>query len=329
MRTERILVTGGTGFTGSHLCRRLIQKGFLVRAIVRNPEKAKFLKDLGVEIFPGDIVEYKSVLKSTINVDKVYHLAALYRREGVPRKAFWDVHVTGTKNLLKASIINGIQRFIHCSTVGVHGNIINPPADEEAPFSPGDLYQETKLEGEKLVQEIMAKGKLPCVVFRPSGIYGPGDMRFLKLFKALARKRFVMIGKGEHYYHMTYIDDLIDGILLCGTRSEAIGEIFILAGSEYTTLKEVILTICKVLNTPIPKFYIPVKPVYWASWLCEKIFTPLGIEPPIYRRRVDFFIKNRAFDISKGRRLLGYNPKINLEEGIQKTAEWYRSNNLI
>lgn len=321
-----ILVTGGTGFTGSRLCERLVKDGYQVKTIVRDTRKATHLLGLGVEIIPGDIVSFETALKGTKEVDKVFHLAALYRNEGVPRRAFWDVNVLGTENLLKASVLNGVQRFVHCSTVGVHGHIEHPPANEDAPYGPGDHYQESKAEGEKTAIRYMQQARMPITIFRPGAIYGPGDLRFLKLFKAIYKGRFWMIGSGNVYYHLTYIDDLIDGILLCGNSDKAIGRIYILAGKEYVTLNYLVSQIAEALGVNLPNQHIPAWPVYALGYLCEIICKPFGIEPPLYRRRIDFFKKSRAFDISRAKQELGFEPKMDLKEGIRRTAHWYLEN---
>jgi nucleoside-diphosphate-sugar epimerase len=321
---DKILVTGGTGFTGGHLCERLIKEGHQVRTIARKPEKAAHLARIGVEIVSGDIVEYQAVLKATANVDKVYHIAALYRQEGVPRKLFWDVNVTGTENLIKASLATGVSRFMHCSTVGVHGAIDGPPASEDAPYRPGDHYQKSKVEGEKLVRSYMNPGRMGVTVFRPAPIYGPGDLRFLKLFKAIQKNRFWMIGSGNVLYHLTYIDDLIEGILLCGSKHDAVGKVYIIAGNEYITLNALVSLISQVLAVRPPRIHIPLWPMYAVGYGCEILCKPFGMEPPLYRRRVDFFRKSRAFDITKASKELDYQPKVDLNTGLQKTADWYR-----
>jgi nucleoside-diphosphate-sugar epimerase len=324
MTVERILVTGGTGFTGGHLCKRLLKEGYRVRTIARTPEKAASLRQLGVEVIPGDIVDFETVLRATEGMDKVYHLAALYRQEGVARQAFWDVHVTGTENLLKAAARQQVQRFIHCSTVGVHGGIKQPPANEDGPYRPGDIYQESKLAGERVAAEWMGRGEMPITICRPAGIYGPGDLRFLKLFKSIYKRSFWMIGSGEVLYHFTYIDDLIEGMLLCGNKEESIGRVYILAGNEYVTLSTLVSLISEALRVSLPKRRIPFWPVYAASYLCELACKPFGIEPPLYRRRVDFFRKDRAFDTSRARRELGFRPQVDLKTGVYRTAEWYK-----
>jgi nucleoside-diphosphate-sugar epimerase len=329
MGTERILVTGATGFTGSHLCERLAREGHAVRALVRDPNRCPALRRCGVEVAIGDLREPRSLERAAAGRDVVYHIAASFRPENVSRKEMWDINVQGTKSLLDAAIKAGVQRFVHCSTVGVHGDIKNPPANEETPYGPGDHYQESKAEGERVVLKYMAESRLPIVVFRPGGIYGPRDLRFLKLIKAIKTRTFVMLGSGEVIYQMIYIDDLITGILLCGTKEQAVGNVYILTGEEPTTLNRLVQVIAEVLAVPLPRWRFPVMPVYLAGFLCELLCKPLGINPPLYRRRVDFFRKTRCFDISKAKRELGFQPKTALQSGIRLTVDWYRQNGYV
>ena len=146
---QTVLVTGATGFTGGHLARFLVQKGFRVRALVRPGKDASALTSVGIEIATGDLTDRESLDAAMSGIDVVYHIAALYREEGVSKQRFWDVNVTGTKNLIEAAEKAGVRRFVHCSTVGVQGEIQNPPATEEAPYRPGDHYQQSKMEGEQ------------------------------------------------------------------------------------------------------------------------------------------------------------------------------------
>jgi len=324
MTLERVLVTGATGFTGGHLCRRLARDGYPVRALVRDRDREAELRCQGIEPVLGDLRDRKSLERAAKGVDLVYHVAALFRQENVSRKEMWDTNVEGTRNMLDAAVKVRVRRFVHCSTVGVHGDIKNPPANEEAPYGPGDHYQESKTEGERLVLRYIAEGRLPIVVFRPGGIYGPQDLRFLKLFKAIKSKRFIMLGSGKVLYQLIYIDDLIDGILLCGTKQNAIGNVYILTGKEPATLNHFVQVIAEVVGVPPTRLRFPVMPVYVAGFMCELVCKPFGINPPLYRRRVDFFRKSRCFNITKARNELGFEPKVELETGIRLTAQWYR-----
>lgn len=322
----KVLVTGGTGFTGSHLCKRLVREGYSVRGLARDPNRSTDLRRYGVEVVTGDLCDRISLEQAMQGVDTVYHIAAMFRQENVSRKEMWEVNVQGTRNMLEAAVKAGVQRFVHCSTIGVHGDIKNPPANEETPYGPGDHYQESKTEGERLALKYMNEGRLPIVIFRPGGIYGPLDLRFLKLVKAINKRRFIMLGSGEVLYQMIYIDDLIDGILLCGTEKRAIGNVYILTGEEPVTLNRLVEVIAGILGVRPSRLRFPVTPVYLAGILCELICKPFGIQPPIYRRRVDFFRKTRSFDISKAKTDLGFKPKTDLKTGMAKTIQWYREN---
>lgn len=320
---KTVFVTGATGFTGGHLARKLAKDGYKVKALVRPGKNVEALKALGIEIIPGDLTDAKSLSGALSGVDIVYHVAAVYREEGIDHKVFWNVNVGGTENLLKEAKSAKVKRFVHCSTVGVQGEIKNPPAKEEDPFNPGDYYQQSKLDGELLALDFFKKEGLPGVVFRPVGIYGPGDTRFLKFFKMIQSGKFPMFGSGNVLYHLTYIDDLVEGIKLVGEVPNIEGEVFTLAGERYTTLNEWVEILEDVLGSKVPKLHLPVWPLWTAGAICEFLCQPFKISPPIYRRRVDFFIKDRAFDITKAKNKLGYSPKIDLKEGLSKTADWY------
>jgi nucleoside-diphosphate-sugar epimerase len=324
----KTLVTGATGFAGNNLCRRLVQDGTQIVAFVRPTSHYRELVNLGIECRKVDIKDIASIQDNFSGITKVYHLAAEYRIEHSDKDEFTLVNIEGTRNLLKAAKAAKVKRFVHCSTVGVQGVIDDPPADENYRFNPGDHYQESKLQGELLARDYFSKG-LPGVVVRPVGLYGAGDSRFLKLFKPISRGYFVMIGHGNVLYHITYIDDFVDGMVLCGIKPEALGEVFTIAGEKYTTIRELVNMIADVLGEPHPKWHIPLFPVYMAAKICEGICRRIGVNPPLYPRRVEFFCLDRAFSIEKAKRLLGYKPKVELKKGLATAASWYKEQGLI
>lgn len=329
----KVLVTGATGFTGGHLAQYLSARGDAVRALVRPRSRAKFdaspLPAKGVVAVEGDLTDAAALTRAADGVEVVYHIAATYREAGQPDAAYRAINVEGTRHVLEAARAGGARRMVHCSTGGVHGHIAHPPANEDAPFNPGDVYQETKLEAEKLARALGDRTAFDVVVARPIGIYGPGDTRFLRMFRGLARGRFPMIGSGKPFYHLTYIDDLVEGFRLCGTVPGANGRTYILAGPRYTTLEQLVEMVAKELNVTPPRVHLPVWPFWTAGLLCEILCVPLRLEPPIFRRRVDFYTKSRAFDTTRARTELGFAPTVDLEEGIKKTANWYRSEGLL
>ena len=320
---RKVLVTGANGFTGSYLCKNLLRRGDHVRALVRRKSDLSLLKGVDVEYFYADISNGQPLDDAMKGIDVVFHIAAIYRTEGVPKRLFYEVNVDGTERLLKAAKAAGVSRFVHCSTVGVQGEIKNPPATELAPFNPGDHYQLSKMEGELLARRFFRERQLPGTIVRPVGIYGPGDSRFFKLFNFIHNGKFRMIGEGKVLYHMTYVEDLAEGIALAGEKDEALDEVFTIGGDEYVTLADLVDRISKILGRPVSQKSIPVWPVWVGGLIFEMICRPLRINPPLHRRRLDFFIKDRAFDISKAKKLLGYQPKVRLEDGLRRTAEWY------
>jgi dihydroflavonol-4-reductase len=186
-----VLVTGATGFTGGHLAEHLVKHGDSVRALVRPRSRARFdassLPSAGVVAMEGDLTDASALKRAADGVDVVYHIAATYREAGQPDSAYRAINVEGTRNVLEAARAGGAHRVVHCSTGGVHGHVANPPANEDAPFNPGDVYQETKLEAEQMARAFGDRTGFDVVVARPIGIYGPGDTRFLKMFRGLAR----------------------------------------------------------------------------------------------------------------------------------------------
>ena len=285
---------------------------------------AAALARAGVALVRGDVRDPAALAAATADVDVVYHIAAMYRQVGLRDQIYRAVNATAVKEIIEAAARAGVKRVVHCSTVGVHGDIERPPANEDAPLDPGDIYQVTKLEGEDLAREAGTRLGIDVTIVRPTGIYGPGDRRLLKLFRGVARRRWVTLGPGDIYYHLTFIDDLIDGFHLCATHPAAANRTYILAGGEVTTLNALVALVAEGAAVPAPTLHLPVWPFHAAGAACEAVCAPLGIEPPIYRRRVDFFTKSRAFDITRARREIGFAPRVGLREGIRRTLDWYR-----
>lgn len=327
----RALVTGASGFTGGALCRLLVERGARVRGLVRASSDTAALEALGVELAVHDLAHDVQPDAAVTGIDTVFHVAAAWRDESLPIETYRVVNVGGTRRLLEAAERAGVTRFVHTSTVGVQGHIDEGPATEEYRYNPGDHYQESKLEAEALALEFARTGRLPLTVVRPAGIYGPGDRRFLKLFRFIRDGRFRMIGSGRVHYHFTFIDDLARGIARAGEHPDAPGEVFTIGGRRSVSLNDLVSLVARILDVPDPsrRAHIPVAPVMAAAAACETICRPLGIQPPLYRRRVDFFTHHRSFDVSKAERVLGFRAEVPLEEGLRRLADWYRSEGLL
>jgi nucleoside-diphosphate-sugar epimerase len=321
----QVLVTGATGFTGGRLAVTLAKQGNKVRAMVRKGSDTSFLQGHDIELFEGDITDQDAVDRAVNGCEKIYHIAACFRTAGHPDSYYHDVNYSGAQYILDAAKKHNCERVAHCSTIGVHGSVKDIPSDETAPYAPCDIYQRTKLAGEKLARERQKAGQ-PVSIFRPAGIYGPGDMRLLKLFKTIHTRKFRMVGPGKVNFHMVYIDDLVDGIILCGEKPQALGETFILCGPKYVALSDLVQLVADAVGVKPPRGHIPLAPVYAAAVLCEALCIPLRIEPPLHRRRVGFFTKNRSFTHAKAQKALGYEPKFSTADGVKATAEWYFQN---
>ncbi|VAX14996.1 UDP-glucose 4-epimerase [hydrothermal vent metagenome] len=324
LEAGRILVTGASGFVGQNLCKALDKRGYKLRVLVRDDKADTFFKSLKAQIYKGDIRDKDVVDGACAGVEGVFHLASIVQQAGIPDREFWNVHVTATRNLLEAARKADAGRVVHCSTVGVLGHVADPPADEATAYNVEDIYQVTKAEGEKLALEFNSMTGLPITVVRPCAVYGPGDRRLYKLFKLIATGKFRMIGDGSTLIHPVYIDDLVDGMILAYESPSAVGKVYILGGARYVAVREWAEIIAREAGVALSSFSIPYTPVWLAAVACEAVCAPFAIEPPLFRRRVDFFVKNRAFSINKAKQELEFSPKTDLEKGAAKTIEWYR-----
>ena len=318
----RIALTGATGYTGGRLLARLRADGHQVAALARAGSPSPLVA--GVRWVEGDLLDADALRRLVEGTDAVVHVAAVYRTAGHPDSYYRDVNVGGTERLLDAAARAGVRRFVHTSTVGVHGDVKHPPADETAPLAPGDIYQQTKVEGEAVAFDYHRRRGVPVVVVRPAAIYGPGETRLLKLFRAIARGRYAVVGSGRAFYHPVFIEDLLDGYQLALVRPQAVGEAFIIGGPRYLSQTELASVIALHTGGRVLPLRIPAAPLQWLGDLCEAVCVPFGIEPPLHRRRVDFWTKSRAFSIAKARQVLGYAPRVDVDEGVSRTAAWYR-----
>lgn len=321
----KVLVTGGTGFTGKALVHRLLEQGHQVVALdYKEGLRTQELLDWGAEVMLGSVTDREVVRRAVDGAEVVHHLAAAFREMNVPDSHYQEVNVGGTRNVLEAAREAGVHRFVYCSTCGVHGNVDHPPGGEDAPIQPADYYQRTKYEAEPIVREFHQRG-LPSVILRPAAIYGPGDPeRFLLIFRRVAGGTFPMFGNGRTLYHPLYVDNLVDAFVAAMADGAGDGEAYLIADEEYVEIEELVRRVGRALGVEVRVPHFPVWPVVAAGHVVEKVCRPFGITPPIFPRRVDWYRQNRAFRIDKAKRDLGWMPRVDLDEGLRRTAEWYR-----
>ncbi|MFZ0389942.1 MAG: NAD(P)-dependent oxidoreductase [Calditrichia bacterium] len=334
LKNKRILVTGAAGFIGGYLLRRLSEYGLDVTGSVLRPEEAGEMEALDFKSVVLDLADdgdWDSLLEG---FDIVFNIAAMFQEVEFGEMLYDKVNHQGALKLAQTANRVGVKRFIHCSTVGVHGSVKEIPATENSPYNPMDLYHRTKLAGELAILNF-AKG-LPengmiITVNRPAMVYGPGDVRMLKFFKAILSGRFRMIGSGNILAHLGYIEDQTESFLLCAVtaREKIHGEAFNIASGEPVTLNYFARTIADYAGVKLSGLHIPVAPVWLTALFFEIICKPLKIRPPLFRRRIGFFTHNRAFDLRKAKKHLGYESAWNLEDGIRETIKWYKKFNLV
>lgn len=328
----RVLITGATGFIGSHLALSCLENGDTVRVLAEvnnnaEEENRRLLEQQGAELIIGSVTDSESVARAVDRVERVYHLAAAQHEANVPDAHFREVNVGGTQRLLKASIDAGVKRFVHGSTIGVYGSMADGELDETSPANPDNIYGVTKYEGEKLALSFCEK--LPVSIARISETYGPGDRRLLKLFKAIDRGIFFMIGSGRNKHQLMYVDDLVQGLLSVAEAPGAIGQVFVLAGREVLTTRDMVMTIAAALGRSRPRLRLPLWPFSIAALVLEKTLRPLGIQPPLHPRRLDFFRKSFLFSGKRAAQVLDFIPRVDFNQGVAATVDWYRRQGLL
>jgi len=325
----KVLITGGTGFMGENLVKRLLDNGYSCRCLVRKTSNIKSLKKLDLEIICGDIIDKDSLIKALDRINIVYHLAGKVGEWGILDSEFHRINIDGTENILRASLNAEIDHFIFCSTPGVLGLSGSSKAAESLPYNPCHIYEKTKCEAEKLTLRYYRDKGLPVTVIRPDFVYGPGDLRRVKLYRAIKNNKFFIVGNGNSFLHPTYIDDVTYGFELVMNNSKAFGEVYNIAGIGPITVNEYIRTIAQVLNARIPMFKVPKVLARGAAFFLEGVSKIFREEPFISNSKINFLTISHGSDISKATNQLGYYPETDFRNGIEKTINWCKKQYLL
>ena len=314
-----MLVTGAGGFIGSHLAADQSNRGRQVVSLDLDLSRLRHLRDASrFDLLEGDVADVSLQASALDGVDTVFHLAAAHLSVRAGEAAFRRVNVDAVSDLVRQAKTSGVRRFVHCSTVGVYGPILAPPANEGTPCRPEIAYERTKLEGEKVVLRAAAEDGLPVVVVRPVWVYGPGCPRTEKLFRTIARGTFLMAGPGDALRHCVYIRDMLDAFELAATADSALGQVVIVGNSAAVRVRDLLSEIAALVEARPPRS-IPLWALHAAGTIAETVFGIAGREPPLSRRTLKFFTANTAFDITRARTVLGYEPRYDLEAGLRET----------
>jgi nucleoside-diphosphate-sugar epimerase len=327
----RMLVTGAAGFTGARLANRLLDLGHGVTMLdLADNDASRDLEARGAKMIRGSVTDPETVGRAVEGQEVVFHLAAAFRKINDSPRHYFEVNAEGTRNVLAAAERHGVRKVFHCSTAGVHGGSDPKPWNEDSPIAPHDVYQASKWAGEQVCQEFIARG-MDVTIVRPTSEYGPGDiygMRFL--FRLAKTGRFLMFGSGKGTVHPVYIDNLIDLFLLAMDNPNSKGRAYLAGDSEPCSLNDLVKAAGRVQNVDVKIIHVPLlTALYSAGWATEILCKPLKINPPLFRRRVHWFQNNRAYRIARAEAELGYRPAIPLEEGLRRTAAWYREKGFI
>ncbi|HVY81505.1 MAG TPA: NAD(P)-dependent oxidoreductase [Steroidobacteraceae bacterium] len=328
----RLFLTGGTGFIGSQLAQYARSNGhdITVASPINNAtEKLRcdLLARAGLTVVETALDNTERLRAALAGHDAIIHLAAAQHEAEAPESHFRKVNVEGTRNLLTLAVECGVPRFVHGSTIGVYGDASNGVLDETSPLAPDNPYGRTKAEAERVVQSF--RERLETVIVRISETYGPADLRLLKLFKAIQSGRYVTLGDGRNERQLIYVEDLCRALLAAAQSREAVGQTIILAGNERLTTDQMVAAISAALGKPAVTRHIPLWPFDVAAAVCETCLPPLGLKPPLHRRRLDFFRKSFRFSTERAARVLDFSPQVPFADGARRTAEWYRATGLL
>jgi nucleoside-diphosphate-sugar epimerase len=320
--TKKILITGADGFIGSHLVDNQLARGNRVRALDLHNHYLAALNGMpNLEVITGDFTNPELAKQLVEGIDTVYHLASAHLDVSLPDEHYRAVNVDGTLNLVNAAHQTGVRRFVHCSSVGVIGDVQTPPADETTPCHPTNIYEQTKWAGEQAALIFAKETGFELVVARPAWVYGPRCPRTQKLFRSISKGRFVFFGNGANLRHPIYISDAVRGLELCAETMGSLGEVFILAGEKPVTATELANTIATTLGVAAPSIHLPLSLGSLIGYGIEMVFKLLGRRPPFSARSVDFFQKDNAYNIRKAKEKLGFEALVSLEEGLAKSRE--------
>ena len=326
-RVLRALVTGATGFIGSHLVEALLQKGVQVRCLVRKTSDLSWLKNLPIEVFRGNCNDKASLEEAVKGVDQVFHLAGVTK--AVEEKTYFEVNALGTENLIHACLENNprLQKFVYVSSQAAAGPCQNGGKKRESDrCEPVSVYGHSKRMGEEFA--LAHSHEIPLLILRPSAVYGPRDRDIYAFFKLLSKKIKPCLAGQDQHISLCYVQDMIQAILLATEAQESSGEIFFLSDGHDYRLEEVGDIFAQAMGITPFCIRIPEWIVFGIASFSEYLSKLSGKPSLLNKGKVEEMIqKNWVCDITKAKTLLGFEPQFKLSQGAKLTFEWYRKEN--
>ena len=324
-----ILITGATGFIGSDLTKELCKQGYRCKCLVRNIEKAKeIFKDYqDIEFVVGDVAKPETIQGISKDIDYVIHLAVLGHSDeaNLTFNDYKTVNVIGTENLLNELTTNPVKRVVCFSSSAAVGLVKSKNITENTACNPQTPYGISKRESDLLINRCVKKLNLPIITLRFTHIYGPGDTRdFLKIVKLVKKGVFPIVGFKENLYPAVYKSDAINSILLA-LKNGKVPELYNISDSESHNLR----LVAKFIKNELGIKRIPLWTPKYPTLLTLKIIQFLKIKFPVSHKNIQFITSGRRYSIDKAKDELGFEPRVNLKEGITKTIQWYKKEGLI
>lgn len=319
------LVTGSTGFIGSHLTELLLRHGYSVRCLIRRTSDPVWLKNLAVEYVYGDLFDDTALKDAVRGVDYVYHSAGITKAK-TPGE-YYRGNSTGTANLLAAVAAHnpGLRRFIHISSQAAAGpSPTATPIGEDAPSRPLTTYGKSKWEAEQECQKLMPR--LPVTIVRPPAVYGPRDKDIFEFFHTMSRGLQPMVGFQEKYVSLIHVIDLVRGFVMAGESPAAAGRTYFITSTATYGWKEIGEVTRSVLGKPALRLRIPAAGVHGIAAFAE-LFALFSRKPALinFEKARDMVQDYWTCSGARAKADFGFEQEISLEQGIRATVEWYRS----
>lgn len=319
------LLTGATGFIGSHLAGSLLKQGFRVRALVRPTSDLRWIKGLDIEFASGSLQDNSFLEQASSGVDYIFHLAGAVKAKDP--KDFYLHNTRATINLAKAAITAapGLKRFLFASSQAAAGpaECLERPVCERDECRPLSDYGRSKLQAEQELMEI--SGKLPVTIVRPPSVYGPRDTEVLTYFKWVNRGLALLPGFGTRHANLIYVKDLVDGMMLAAASQSSPGKTYFLAEDRSYSWDQISETIAGCLGKRILKLHMPLQLASLTALFNEAGAYILN-EPAMVTRQKVREMSQRYWTVSSqaAKNDFGFQCRYDLERGMAETAKWYK-----
>jgi len=320
MKGKTIAVTGGSGFIGQHLIRRLLARNNRIKVLIHQND----IKEAEVEKFYGSVNDQEVLFELMDGADVLFHLASALGNRLLSREEFKRVNVEGVRHILKTAQVKKVKKVVCFSSAGVYGKSSGlRPLSEDGPLNPVDIYEQTKLAGEK--EALVFKDKLDLSIIRPGWVFGEGDKRTFKLIKQINSGFFFIVGRGIKKHSPIHVSDLIDGALLVAERGGK-GEVYNLGGDP-CSITEMVQIIAQSLEKKIFPFKCPVSLIYPMAFLMETFFKLFRKEAPLNVAKLAFFLRGKPLNSTKIKQDLGFTNFCDFKNKMFSACRWYKNNN--